>query len=80
MMGKKDRTGDHLSYLFPAGEKEFIRVNSVGDGATDERKPVENHQRFIGVFEQELAQNVDQDGEDDESGPSNAQQYPDGLS
>lgn len=75
----KSLRGEGVIYLFPAGEKEIVRVNSVGHRATDQRKPVEDDGRFIGVLEQELAQNVEENCEDDESGPSSSEQHPDGL-
>lgn len=66
-------------YLFPTGEEELVGVNSVGDGAPYQREPVEDDWGLVGVLEQELAQDVDEDGEDEESGPPSTQQHPGGL-
>lgn len=53
---------ERVMYLFPAGEKELVRVNPVGDCAPNDGEPVEDNGGFVGVLEQELAQDVDKDG------------------
>lgn len=43
-------------------EKEFIGINAVGDGATNERHPMKHHGGLAGVFEQQLAEDVEHNG------------------
>ena len=56
----------HSIYLLSATEKELVRINSVGNGASKERHPVENDRRLIGVFEYELVENVEYDSKRNE--------------
>ena len=49
------------SYLFPAGEKELIRIHSITDGTAHERDPVKHHWRLILVVEEDLADDIHQD-------------------
>ena len=51
----------HSMYLFSTTEKEFVRINSVGNGTSEERHPVENDRRLIGVLEYKLAENIEYD-------------------
>lgn len=51
------------TYLFPAGEKEFVGVDSVGNGAANEGDPMEHERWFIRVFEDELAKHVENDSQ-----------------
>lgn len=60
-MGRK-----HSIYLFSATEKELVRINSVGNGTSKERHPVENDRRLIGVLEYELVENVEYDSKRNE--------------
>lgn len=56
----------HSIYLLSATEKEFVGINSVRNGTSKERHPVKNDRRLIGVFEYELAENVEYDGKRNE--------------
>jgi hypothetical protein len=49
--------------LCSALEEKFIWVDSVGDGAPNDGKPVEDHRGFVRVFEERLAQDVEHDRE-----------------
>ena len=40
-----------FKYLLPTAEEEPVGIDSVGDGATDERHPVKHKWRFIGVLD-----------------------------
>lgn len=48
-------------YLLAAIEKEFVRIHAVGNGVPNKGKPVEDHRGFIGIFKQELPQNIEYD-------------------
>ncbi len=52
-------------YLLAAFEEEDIRVDAVRDGAAEEWHPVEDQRRLVRVLEEQLAEDVDDDGEDD---------------
>ena len=39
-------------------------MDTIGDGTADNREPVEDYRRLIGVLEQQLAQDVEHDCED----------------
>ena len=57
----------HATYLFSTTEKELVRINSVGYGTTEERYPVENDRRLIGIFfVYELVENVEYDSKRNE--------------
>ena len=58
--------GGHISYLLPTPEKEFIWINAVRDGATDDRKPVEDDGRLVRPREEELPEHVGQHDEHDQ--------------
>ena len=40
-----------FKYLLPTAKEEPIGIDSVGDGAANERHPVKHKGRFIGVFD-----------------------------
>lgn len=61
LMGRK-----HSIYLFSTTEKELVRINSVGNGTSKERYPVENDRRLIGVFEYELVEDIEYDSKRNE--------------
>ena len=47
-----------MYYLLTTSEEEFIRIDAIFDGASDERDPVEDQWRLICVLEQQLAQDI----------------------
>lgn len=47
------------TYLCATSKEEFVRVHPITDGTTDKGEPVENHGWLIGIFEQQLLQDVD---------------------
>lgn len=55
-------------YLLLVGEEEPIRVHAICDGIANHRDPVEDHRRLIGVLEQQLLQDIEDDGEQDKGG------------
>ena len=55
-------------HLLATIEKELVRVNAVDDGTSEEGEPVENHRGLSGVPEQELIEDVEQDGENEDGG------------
>ena len=60
-MGRK-----HSIYLLSTTEKEFVGIDSVGDGTSEERNPVKNDRRLIGVFEYELVEDIEYDSKRNE--------------
>jgi hypothetical protein len=56
----------HVAYLLLLGEEELVRVHAIGDCATNHREQVEDDRRLIGVLEQQLLQNVEDNREDEE--------------
>ena len=56
----------HSKYLLSTTEKELVRINSVGNGTSEERHPVENDRRLIRILEYELVENVEYDGKRNE--------------
>lgn len=59
---KKKLADQYSLHLFLTTEKEVIGINAVGDGATNERHPMKHHGGLAGVFEQQLAENVEHNG------------------
>jgi hypothetical protein len=56
------------THLLLVPEEERIRVHAICDGAADYRQPVEDHGRLIGLLEQQLLQDIEDDGEQDTGG------------
>jgi hypothetical protein len=54
------------THLLLAGKEELVGVDAVGDGAADDGDPVEDERRLIGVLEQQLVEDVEDDGEQEE--------------
>jgi hypothetical protein len=69
---------EDISVLLSTREEEGERVDAVGDRAADDGEPVEYNRRLIRVFEQQLAQNIQNDGEGDEGGKPQEHDLPDG--
>jgi hypothetical protein len=53
---------ENISILCAAVEKEFVGVNPVANGASNKWEPVEDDRRLIGIFEEDLSQNVQNNG------------------
>ena len=49
--------------LVPAIEEELVGVNAVGDGATNERHPMEDQRRLCWISEEQLLKDVQQHNE-----------------
>lgn len=71
--------GGILAYLFTAAEEELERVNAIADRAADNRKPMKDHWRLIGVLEEDLERDVHQHGEGHKGHQTDAAQNPEGL-
>ncbi len=56
----------HATYLLLLSKEELVRVHAIRDGATNHRKQVKDDGGFIGVLEQELLQNIENNREDEE--------------
>lgn len=54
------------THLLLVGEEELVRVDAVGDGAADDGDPVEHERRLVGVLEQQLLEDVEDDSEQEE--------------
>lgn len=55
------------AHLCPVRPEKGWRVHAVGNGTPDEREPVEHHRRLIGVLEEDLLEDVDEDRDGDEA-------------
>lgn len=56
----------HATYLLLLGEEELVRVHAICDSAADDREQVENDRWLIGVLEQQLLENIEDDCEYEE--------------
>jgi len=56
------------THLLLVGEEERIRVHAICDGTANHRQPVEHEGRLIGVLEQQLLQDIENDGQQDKGG------------
>lgn len=56
------------AYLFLVREEELVGVHAIRNGAANPWEPVEDHWGFIGFLQEDLAQDVQHDGEHDERG------------
>lgn len=56
------------THLLLVGEEERIRVHAICDGVADDGQPVEDERRLIGVLEQQLLQDIEDDGDQDKGG------------
>lgn len=54
------------AYLFTVDLEEGRGVHAICDGAADEGEPVEDQRRLVGVLEEGLGQDIEDDGEDDD--------------
>lgn len=61
--------------------KESRRVHSVRDGATNEGQPVKDHGGLVGVLEQDLVGDIEDNGQEDQAAESNSnlRRQPKGL-
>lgn len=55
------------TYLCAGLEEELVRIHAIADGATDEGEPMEDHRGFMGIFEQDLSQNIEDNGHAEKS-------------
>lgn len=55
-------------YLLAAFVEEAGRVHAIGDGAADNREPVEDDRGLVGVLEEDLLQDIERNGEDQHGG------------
>ena len=56
------------TYLLLVGEEELEWVNTIRNGTSEDRKPVKNERRLVGLLEQQLLQNIENNGEQDKGG------------
>ena len=56
--------------------EETGRVHAIGDGAADEREPVEDHGGLVGVLEEDLLEDIERDDEDQKGGDRHANLRP----
>ena len=54
--------GEDISVFLAACKEKLVRVNAVSHGVADEGNPVKHDGRFIGVAEEELSYDVQEDG------------------
>ena len=56
------------THLLLSGKEERIRVHAICDGIANHGQPVEDQRRLIGVLEQQLLQDIENDGKQDKGG------------
>lgn len=66
-------------YLFASTEEEFVRVDTITDGAANEGEPVEDDWGLVGVLEEQLAQHINHDGQGKERQCANGDKCENGL-
>lgn len=67
LLAEKDESED-VAVLVSVLLKETIWVHAISDSVADDWKPVEDERRLIWVLEEQLAQDVENNGESDEGG------------
>lgn len=67
LAAEKDKRKD-IAVLLLVGEEEGIRIHSIGDGAADDGQPVEDDRWLIGVLEQQLLEDIEDNREEDKGG------------
>ena len=63
------RSATYLGAIFL---EKARRIHAVGDGTPYQGKPMEDNGRLIGLLEEDLVQDIEDDGEDDEADGHNA--------
>lgn len=53
-----------MEYLLPAIEEEFVGLNTIGDSASYKGHPVENNWGLLWISEQQLIEDIEDDGKD----------------
>lgn len=48
-------------YLLPTREKELVWIHAIGNGTTQERKPVKHDRWLISVVEKQLVDDIEND-------------------
>lgn len=56
------------AHLLLVVEEELVGIHAIGHGVTDDRKPMKDHRGFVRIFEQELLEYIEHNGNDDEGG------------
>jgi hypothetical protein len=64
----------YTTHLLLVGEEELVRVDAISDGAADDGKQVEDDRWLVGVLEQQLLQNVENNGEQNKGGEAGGNQ------
>lgn len=59
--------GEDIAVLLTAGEEEGVGVHAVGDGVADPWQQVEDDRRLVGVAEEDLLEDVQEDGEGEQT-------------
>jgi len=76
LLAQEDES-ENITVLLAAGKEEGVGVHAVGDGVADPWQEVEDERRLIGVAEEDLLEDIQEDnegeqtaggGEDDEPG------------
>jgi hypothetical protein len=67
LLAQQDK-GEDITVLFTAGEEEGIGVHAVGDGVADPWQEVEDKRRLVGVAEEDLLEDVQEDNEGGQTG------------
>lgn len=57
---------ERWSNLFAVLLEEARRIHAIGDGTANDGEPVEDDRRLVGIFEEDLLGNIDDDGQNQE--------------
>lgn len=70
---------NEYAYLLAIEVEKSRRVHAIGDGAADKGEPVEDDGGLILVLEEDLAGDIEDDGQTDEAKEENGRLYDDAL-
>lgn len=76
----KSQSTGRRTHLCAAVEEKLVWVDAIADSAANKGKPVKDHWGLMRLLEQQLAQDIDHDGEGDEEQRADQGESPDGLS
>lgn len=66
LLAQEDES-ENITVLLAAGKEEGIGVHAVGDGVADPWEEVEDERRLIGVAEEDLLEDVQEDNEGEQT-------------
>lgn len=67
-LATEEDKGEDWAILLVVCEEEGIRIHAIPDSVADNGHPVEDERRLIGVLEQELLEDIEDNGQEDKGG------------